>query len=194
MKRPRKIVVGITGASGSIYARLLCQKLATVPHLEQIALIISHNGESVMQFEDRMDWAASERFIRYSNDDLFTPPASGSAAYDAMVIVPCSMGTLGRIAAGVSTDLIGRAADVILKERRRLILVPRETPLHTIHLQNMTTLSSCGAIICPASPSFYSQPTSIEEVCNTVVERIISLLGIELPHYEWMKQSDEPSQ
>ena len=116
---------------------------------------------------------------------MFAPVASGSAEYDAMVVVPASMGSVGRIAAGVSLSLIERAADVMLKECRRLIFVVRETPYSLIHLRNMTTLTEAGAVILPASPSFYSHPQTLEEALRTVVERIISHLGVKLPHYKW---------
>lgn len=185
MKNKRNIIIAVTGASGSIYARLLCQRLAQVEEVERIALIVTRNGEEVCRYEDDASWMANSRFTRYDNDDLFAPPASGSASFDAMVIIPCSMGMAGRIAAGISNDLTSRAADVMLKERRRLILVPREAPLSTIHLRNLTTLSECGAIICPAAPSFYSHPQDIENLCETIIERILTLLGVETPHYEW---------
>lgn len=185
MKNKRNIIIAVTGASGSIYARLLCQRLAQAEEVERIALIVTRNGEEVCRYEDDASWMANSRFTRYDNDDLFAPPASGSASFDAMVIIPCSMGMAGRIAAGISNDLASRAADVMLKERRRLILVPREAPLSTIHLRNLTTLSECGAIICPATPSFYSHPQDIENLCETIIERILTLLGVEVPHYEW---------
>lgn len=185
MKDKRNIIIAVTGASGSIYARLLCQRLAQAEEVERIALIVTRNGEEVCRYEDDASWMANSRFTRYDNDDLFAPPASGSASFDAMVIIPCSMGMAGRIAAGISNDLTSRAADVMLKERRRLILVPREAPLSTIHLRNLTTLSECGAIICPAAPSFYSHPQDIENLCEIIIERILTLLGVETPHYEW---------
>lgn len=185
MKSKHNIIIAVTGASGSIYARLLCQRLAQAEEMERIALIVTRNGEEVCRYEDDASWMANSRFTRYDNDDLFAPPASGSASFDAMVIIPCSMGMAGRIAAGISNDLTSRAADVMLKERRRLILVPREAPLSTIHLRNLTTLSECGAIICPAAPSFYSHPQDIENLCETIIERILTLLGVETPHYEW---------
>ena len=121
----------------------------------------------------------------FDNDDLFAPPASGSADYDAMAVVPCSVGTLGRIACGVSQSLIERAADVMLKERRRLVLVVRETPLSLIHLRNMTALTEAGAVVLPASPGFYARPSSVEELCRSVAERVTALLGIFGPRYRW---------
>lgn len=185
MTRKKNIIVAVTGASGSLYARLLCRRLAASDEVGSIALIISDNGRDVMAFEDSADWTASERFTVYDDHDMFSAPASGSASFDSMVVVPCSMGMLARIAAGVSDDLISRAADVMLKERRRLVLVPRETPLSTIHLRNMTALSECGAVICPASPSFYSRAEDVESLCETVVERAVTLLGVETPRYSW---------
>ena len=179
-----KVVVAITGASGSIYARLTIEALLRAPEVEQIALIYSDTAREVMAFEGEQI-PTSDKITVYDNHNLFAPPASGSAAYDAMVVVPSSVGTMGRIAHGLSQTLIERAADVILKERRRLLLVVREAPYSLIHLRNMTTLTEAGAIIIPASPSFYSHPATIEEACQTVVERVIALLGIEQPHYVW---------
>ncbi|RYE22229.1 MAG: UbiX family flavin prenyltransferase, partial [Sphingobacteriales bacterium] len=125
-------------------------------------------------------------FKFYSKNDFNAPFASGSARFDTMVVVPCSMGTLGRIAGGISDDLISRAADVILKERRRLILVARDTPLNLIHIRNMETVTLSGGIICPAVPSYYSKPKTIEEVAMTVVNRVIDLIGLENESYRWM--------
>ena len=180
----KRIIIAVTGASGSLYARLLANKLLTYEGAE-ISVIVTDNGEAVMRFEDNAGWLADERLHRYDNRDLFSAPASGSARFDAMAVIPCSMGTLGRIAAGVSNDLLGRAADVMLKERRTLVLVPRELPLHTIHLRNMTALSECGAVICPASPSFYGHPESVEALCETVTNRVVSLLGFDPGTKEW---------
>ena len=117
--------------------------------------------------------------------DFNAPFASGSSSYRTMVIVPCSMGTLGRIAGGYSTDLITRAADVMLKERRRLILVPRDTPFSLIHINNMKTVTEAGGIVCPASPSFYSNPRSFEDLAATVVDRVIDLAGLEQNTFRW---------
>ncbi len=184
MDRKKKIILAVTGASGSLYARLLAQQLLPMPEVE-LTVIATDNGLLVMRFEDTDQWLGDDRLKICENHNLFAPPASGSARYDAMVVVPCSMGTLGRIACGTSQDLVGRAADVMLKERRRLILVPRETPLNTLHLRNMTTLSECGAVILPANPSFYSHPSTREEICRTVVDRIVSLLGLENDGFRW---------
>lgn len=179
-----RVIVAITGASGSIYARLTIEALLRAPEVEQIALLYSDTAREVVAFEG-VDIPSDERIKLYDNHDLFAPVASGSAAYDAMIVVPSSVGTLGRIAHGLSQTLIERAADVMLKERRRLILVVREAPYSLIHLRNMTALTEAGGIVVPASPSFYSHPLTIEEACMTVVERVIALLGIDQPHYEW---------
>ena len=180
----KRIIIGITGASGSLYARLLVEKLLTYDDAE-VSVVVTDNGMAVMRYEDNIEWLRDDRLKYYDNHNFFSAPASGSARFDAMVIVPCTMGTVGRIAAGVSTDLLVRAADVMLKERRTLIIVPREMPISTIHLRNMTTLSECGAILCPASPSFYNHPQTVEEVCDTVVNRIVSLLGFDPGIKEW---------
>lgn len=179
-----KIIVAITAASGAIYARQLLENLIVSNQVEKIALIHSTNAEAVAEVEG-VTLPQSDKIVRYSNSDMFASVASGSAAWDAMVVVPSSVGTLGRVASGVSQTLIERAADVMLKERRRLIFVLRETPLSLIHLRNMVTVTEAGAIVLPASPSFYSNPQTIEEACNTVTERVISLLGITSQRYQW---------
>ena len=179
-----KVVVAVTAASGAIYARQLLEQLIGCEDVERIARIYSANAEAVVATEG-VALPESEKITLYRNDDLFAAPASGSASWNAMVIVPSSVGTVGRIASGVSQSLIERAADVMLKERRRLIVVVRETPLSLIHLRNMTTLTEAGAVILPAAPSFYSRPESIEALCLTVTERIVALLGISAPHFTW---------
>ncbi|WP_428331445.1 UbiX family flavin prenyltransferase [Mucilaginibacter sp.] len=182
----KKIVVAITGASGSIYAKLLIeqlQKLST--QIDEVAVVMSDNAKDVWRFElDNEDYNNFPYKI-YSKTDFMAPFASGSARFDTMVIVPCSMGTLGRIASGISDDLISRAADVMLKERRRLILVARDTPFNLIHIRNMQTVTEAGGIICPAVPSYYSRPKTVEEVAMTVVNRIIDLIGLENESYRW---------
>ncbi|MBQ4278961.1 MAG: UbiX family flavin prenyltransferase [Rikenellaceae bacterium] len=185
MEQSRKIILAVTGASGSRYARLLAAPLINSQKFSEIAVIVTQTGRQVMAYEDTTAWLDSPGLTVYDNRDLFAAPASGSAGYDAMVVIPCSMGTLGRIAAGVSDGLLGRAADVMLKERRPLVLVPRELPLGTIHLRNMTALSEAGATICPACPSFYSRPADIDALCMTVVERVLVHLGVEMPRFEW---------
>ena len=179
-----KIVVAVTAASGAIYARQLLAELIESNDVERIALIYSANARAVAAHEGE-SMPNSPKVEVYENDDLFAPPASGSARWDAMVVVPSSVGTIGRVASGVSQTLIERAADVMLKERRRLIFVVRETPYSLIHLRNMTALTEAGAVILPATPSFYSLPQDIEEVCQTVTERITAMLGIEGERYEW---------
>lgn len=182
----RKIVVAITGASGAIYAQLLLQKLQQLStQIAEVAIVMSDNAKQVWQFElDNTDYDRLPYKI-YAKNDFMAPFASGSARFDTMVVIPCSMGTLGRIASGTSDDLIARAADVILKERRKLILVARDTPLNLIHIRNMATITEAGGIICPAVPSFYSKPKSIEEVAMTVVNRVIDLIGLENDSYRW---------
>lgn len=182
----KKIVVAVTGASGSIYARLLLQKLEELcAQLEEVALVMSDNAKNVWEFELDNDDYKSIPFKTYSKTDFMAPFASGSAKFDTMVIIPCSMGTLGRIATGVSDDLITRAADVILKERRKLILVARDTPFNLIHIRNMQTVTEAGGIICPAIPSYYSKPQTIEDLAMTVVNRIIDLIGLDNNSYRW---------
>lgn len=182
----KKIVVAITGASGAIYAKLLLQKLQQLSvQINEVAIVMSDNAKQVWQFElDNNDFD-NLPFKIFSKHDFMAPFASGSASFDTMVIVPCSMGTLGRIASGTSDDLVTRAADVILKERRRLILVARDMPLNLIHIRNMQTITEAGGIICPAIPSYYSKPKTVEEVAMTVVNRIVDLIGLENESYRW---------
>lgn len=158
-----KIVVAVTAASGALYARLCLEQLLRAEEVSEIALVYSAHAREVADFEG-VTLPEDPRIRIFDNDDLFAPPASGSADYDAMAVVPCSVGTLGRIACGISQSLIERAADVMLKERRRLVLVVRETPLSLIHLRNMTALTEAGAVVLPASPGFYARPSSIEEL------------------------------
>lgn len=182
----KKIIVAITGASGAIYAKLLLdnlQKLAA--QIEQVSVVMSDNAKEVWQFELGNEEYSNYPFTFYKKMDFNAPFASGSAKFDTMIIAPCSMGTLGRIANGISNDLISRAADVVLKERRKLIMVVRDTPFNLIHINNMKAATEAGAIICPANPSFYSRPQSIAEVAQTVVDRIIDLAGLEQKSYRW---------
>ena len=179
-----KVIVAITGASGAIYARQTLEVLTTHPDIERIALILSDHAEDVMQAEG-VSLPASERIERYENSDMWASVASGSARWDAMVVVPASMGTVARVAAGISRTLIERAADVMLKERRPLVMVVRESPYSLIHLRNMTTLTEAGAIILPASPSFYFAPATIEELCLPVTLRTLELAGLKIEHREW---------
>jgi len=185
----RKIIVAITGASGAIYAKLLLGKLQQLKsQIHEVAIVMSDNAKQVWQFElDNTDYDQLPYKI-YAKHDFMAPFASGSARFDTMVIVPCSMGTLGRVAGGISDDLITRAADVILKERRKLILVARDMPLNLIHLRNMQTVTEAGGTICPAVPSYYSKPESVEDVAMTVVNRVIDLMGLEAESYRWNEQ------
>ncbi|MGZ3767034.1 MAG: UbiX family flavin prenyltransferase [Mucilaginibacter sp.] len=184
----KKIVIAITGASGAIYAKLLLDKLQQLSgQIEEIAVVMSDNAKQVWKFElDNSDYDKFPYTI-YAKHDFMAPFASGSARFDTMVIVPCSMGTLGRIAGGISDDLITRAADVVLKERRKLILVARDTPLNLIHIRNMQTVTEAGGIICPAVPSYYSKPKTVEDVAMTVVNRVIDLVGLDNESYRWGK-------
>ncbi len=182
----RKIVISITGASGSIYAKLLLDFLSKQQNIE-VGVVMSDNAKTVWNHELENTNFNNYNFKFYDKNDFNAPFASGSAKYDTMIIIPCSMGTMGRIAAGISNDLTTRAADVMLKERRKLILVARETPYNLIHLNNMKTITEAGGIICPATPSFYSKPSTIEEVAKTVVDRVIDLMGLENESYRWGK-------
>ena len=184
IKTMRKIVLAIGGSSGSCYAKLLMEKLAGIDDLE-LAVVMSKNALINWELELGPFNPDDFPFKFYSNTDFNAPFASGSAKFDTMVVCPCSMGLLGRIANGVSNNLMTRAADVVLKERRKLILVARETPLSLIHIDNMKKLTLAGAIIAPATPSFYSNPETIEEVIATVVDRVIDLMDIDLESYRW---------
>jgi len=186
MMRNKKIVVAITGASGSIYAKVLLQKLVMLKdQITEVGIVMSDNAKDVWKFELDDETYKNFDFNFYGKNDFMAPFASGSAKYDTMIIIPCSMGTMGRIAAGISNDLTTRAADVILKERRKLILVARDTPLSLIHINNMKTITEAGGIICPAVPSFYNKPKTIEEVAETVVNRVLDLAGLDNPSYRW---------
>jgi 4-hydroxy-3-polyprenylbenzoate decarboxylase len=189
-----KIVIAVSGASGSVYASVLVEKLRKMQHqVEAIGVVMSANAKEVWKYElgeklyeawDKpADGLLSVKF--YEKNDFTAPFASGSGSYGTMIIVPCSMGTLGRIAHGVSDDLVTRAADVVLKERRRLILAIRDTPYNLIHIKNMELVTLAGGIVCPATPSFYSRPQTIEEVAATVVDRIIDLAGLKQQTYRW---------
>ncbi|PYF72712.1 UbiX family flavin prenyltransferase [Pedobacter nutrimenti] len=185
MKR-KKIVVAVTGASGSIYAKLLLDNLKLLPgQIEKVGVVMSDNAKEVWQVELGNRDYDNYPFDFYSKMDFNAPFASGSAKYDTMIIVPCSMGTLGRIAQGISNDLITRAADVVLKERRKLIAVVRDTPFSLIHINNMKTVTEAGGIVCPANPSYYSLPKTIEELAQTVVSRVVDLAGLEQDSYRW---------
>ena len=187
-----KIVLAITGASGSIYPKLLIQKLLSVPgQWQELAVVMTENAKQVWEtelgntdYKNYMD-SADKKVRFYGTMDFIAPFASGSGRFNTMIIAPCSMGTLGRIASGVSTDLITRAADVVLKERRKLICMIRDTPYNLVHIRNMETVTLAGGIICPATPSFYSRPTTIEEVAATVADRVLDLAGIDISTFRW---------
>ena len=182
----KKLVVAITGSSGSIYAKVLLDKLAQLrDQWEAVGVVLSDNAKVNWELEIGPADFAAYPFQFYEKNDFYAPFASGSARYETMIVCPCSMGMLSRIATGISNDLVTRAADVVLKERRRLILVTRDTPLSLIHINNMKTVTEAGGIICPAVPSFYSKPTTLEEVAATVVDRVLDLAGLELGSYRW---------
>jgi flavin prenyltransferase len=183
---PNKIVVAITGASGAIYPQLLLKKLVDLKdQWEELSIVMSNNAKSIWKSELGNEDYANYPVRFYDKNNFHAPFASGSARYNIMIVCPCSMGTLSRIAYGVSNDLVTRAADVILKERRKLILVPRETPYSLIHIKNMEMATLAGAIICPATPSFYSKPTTIEEAALTVIDRILDLAGLDISTFRW---------
>ena len=182
----KRIVVAITGASGSIYARNFLQKIGKLDsQWSELGIVMTDNARLVWQTELGENSFENVPGKFYGSKDFMAPFASGSGKYDTMVIIPCSMGTLGRIAGGISNDLITRAADVILKERRKLICVLRDTPYNLIHIRNMETITLAGGIICPATPSFYSRPQTIDEVANTVVDRVLDLAGLDVKTFRW---------
>ena len=183
-----KIVIAITGASGSIYARLLLDKLMGVKgQWQELSVVMTENAKKVWETELQSNTYQNYTARFFEQQDFTAPFASGSGQYDTMIIIPCSMGTLGRIATGISSDLITRAADVILKERRKLICVVRDTPYNLIHIRNMETITLAGGIICPATPSFYSIPKTIEEVAATVVDRVLDLAKLNIDTFRWGK-------
>lgn len=189
----RRVAIAVTGASGSVYAERLLNIL--VPHVPRIYLLMTDAGRQVVRHElsnksseislrelseGQVPEALRTKIRLFSNTDLFAPIASGSSAPTDMLIVPCSMGTLARVATGMSSNLIERCADVMLKQRQRLILCPRETPLNTIHLRHMTSLSEMGAVIVPPMPAFYQQPKSVDDMVDFVVGRLLEVM--DLPH------------
>jgi flavin prenyltransferase len=181
-----KIVIAVTGASGAIYVQALFNKLLIIKEqYSELAVVMTENAKTVWKTELENEDYAALPVKMYAVNDFNAPFASGSGQYNTMIIMPCSMGTLGRIAAGVSNDLITRAADVILKERRKLICVVRDTPYSIIHIRNMETVTLAGGIICPATPSFYSRPKTIEEVAATVTDRVLDLAGLNHKTYRW---------
>jgi 4-hydroxy-3-polyprenylbenzoate decarboxylase len=182
----RKIVVAATGASGSIYFKILLDKLMLIrDQWTETALVMSDNARQVWETELQNRDFLKFDLPNYQKNDFSAPFASGSGQFDTMIIIPCSMGTLGRIATGISNDLISRAADVILKERRKLICVIRDTPYSLVHIRNMETVTLAGGIICPATPSFYSIPKTIDELASTVVDRVLDLAGFSIKSFRW---------
>ena len=173
-----KIVLAATGASGAIYLQRLLQQIDPLAH--EVHLVFSTYARQVIH-EELGQLAVPEGVTQHGDKTMNVPFVSGSARFDAMVVVPCSMGTLGRIAAGTSDSTILRAADVFLKERRPLILVPRETPWNLIHARNVVTVMEAGAVVLPASPGFYSRPTTLDQLADTVVARILDQLGLPTP-------------
>jgi flavin prenyltransferase len=173
-----RIVVAVTGASGALYAQRLLDHLD--PRTHEVSLVMSRYAPAVMAQELPGGLKIPDGVTSYRLPNMNVPFASGSNPADAMVVIPCSMGTLGRIAHGISSDLLLRAADVMLKERKKLILVPRETPLDLVHIKNFELLVLAGATILPANPSFYTKPQTVEQVVDTVVARVLDHVGI--PH------------
>lgn len=195
---PKRLVVAVTGASGAIYAQRFLRFVA--PKFDEIYLMLSAQAIDVARTEmgvtieripfSTKKWLGEEygNIVLCDEKDYFTPPASGSFVHEGMVIVPCSMGTIGRIANGVSDNLVSRAADVCLKEKRRLIVVPREMPWNLVMLRNLTSLAEAGATVLPASPAWYHKPTTLEDLADSVVARIVQNLGLEQNLFaEWTK-------
>ena len=188
----KKYIVGITGASGSIYGVRLVEEL--IKQGNEVHLVITNNGRKVLEYEIEVDFEEWIHSLKEYNgslivcdiDDMFSSIASGSFRTNGMVIVPCSMGTLSKISCGVTDNLLIRAADVMIKEKRNLILVPRETPFSSIHLKNMLFLSNMNVTMLPPMPAFYQKPKTIDELVNITVGRILSSLNIESDLYdEW---------
>jgi 4-hydroxy-3-polyprenylbenzoate decarboxylase len=203
-----RVIVAVTGASGALYAQRLLQALAQSEQVREIAFIMSEQGRMLFAHElgvnlslRRPDLSLlginTTKVVPFHPKDLTAPPASGSARYDAMVIIPCSAHTLAKVAHGLADDLIGRAAQVMLKERRKLILVTRETPLSVITLRNMLIAAEAGAIIVDANPGFYHLPTTVQELVDFIVQRVCDHLGVtvelvprwELPPKWFMRQA-----
>ena len=186
-----KVIVAITGASGSVYAKVLLDKLRDLKsQVEEVAVVMSDNARQVWEFELGNKDFEHITFRSFGKNDFNAPFASGSARFNLMIVCPCSMGTLARISSGISNDLITRAADVILKERRKLILVTRDTPLSLIHINNMKSVTEAGGIICPASPSFYSSPKTFEQLAATVVDRVLDIAGFDLKSFRWNENAE----
>ncbi len=190
----KRVVVGVGGSSGSIYAKTLFDDLAG-PLREQwdaLGVVMSDNAKFNWDYELGSHSYGEYPFDFYESRDFMAPFASGSARYDTVIVCPCSMGVLGRVASGVSDNLITRACDVALKEHRRLILCPRDKPYSLIHLRNMVAVTEAGAIISPCNPSFYSKPADFEALARTVTNRVLDLAGFELDGiYRWGERTAE---
>ena len=181
-----KIVVAVTGASGALYAKLVIEKLLQLKdQWQELSVVMSNNAKQIWKEELDNEEYKNYAVKFFEKNDFNAPFASGSAQYNIMIVVPCSMGTFGRIAHGISDDLITRAADVILKERRKLILVVRETPYSLVHIKNMETITLAGGIVCPATPSFYSKPKTIEALASTIIDRVLDIAGLNLKTFRW---------
>lgn len=181
-----KVVVAVSGASGMIYAKRLIDRLQTTElqkQISEIGIVFSGNAKDI--WSDELGELKDFEITTFENNSFYVPFASGSGGYDALIVCPCSMGTLGRIAAGISDSLILRTADVMLKERKKMILVTREMPLNLIHINNMKTVTEAGGIICPASPTFYHGSESIMEIIDTVIERVLDLTGFKINAKRW---------
>ncbi len=187
--KEKHIVVAITGASGSLYAKTLIQELIKLNTQSDflINIVLSEVGKDVFEQEVGANFFNKLPIKVYNNNDFYAPFASGSSCAEAIVVVPCSMGTMGRIAHGTSDNLICRTADVVLKEKKKLIIVARETPLNLIHIKNMEFITLAGGIILPASPSFYLKPKTIQDLIDSVVFRIIDLLELSIDVKRWGK-------
>lgn len=180
------VVIAITGASGSIYAKKLIEKLALIKdQVNKVGIVLSDNAREIWEKEIGELTINIPNFTVYNKNDFYATFASGSSNYERMIVCPCSMGVLGRIAHGVSDDLITRAADVILKEQRKLVLVTRETPLSLIHLENMRLITLAGGIIFPANPSYYFMPKSIDELAENLADRILQAAGFIVDMKRW---------
>lgn len=185
------LLIAITGASGAVYAKRMLQKLEGLRgQADRIAVVFTDSGKKVWQYELGED-PVELPFIQYDNNNFFTPPASGSGRFNTMVVIPCTMGTLAAIAHGLADDLVARAADVMLKERRNLIIVPREMPFNLIHIRNMEQIVLAGGIICPANPSFYSGITTLEQAIDSVVNKVLHLAGFQFDSFNWAEGSPE---
>ncbi len=180
------LAIAVTGASGSIYAKTMLDTLRDLSYTaEQVSVVLSNNAIDVWNYEIGGSSYADYPFTYYDINDFYSPMASGSSNIDAMIICPCSVGTMGKISSGVADNLITRAADVMLKERRKLILVLREMPYNLIHINNMQTITLSGGVICPASPSFYSKPQDFTMLAKTVTDRALKLAGVDVESYSW---------